>query len=260
MDPLLKLQQIWSWLPHFRVVGEFENLTKASRRFKISPPALSKALARLEGELGVTLFRRHRGTLRLNDNGQVLLDAIRGAMRDIDDALGRMSEGRSPVRIRVAASAWVASECISAAPPIEGPWFMELLGIPKHPLQSLKGGELDALISHAPLAHPTLISTRLARIPMCVAAPSSHPLVAVQAQGQPISVAELTPYPFVAWDTQPVAGIRLKAMRRTVGPRLGGEPRSLAAPPWRPPPGSSPRALRCCPNDLPTQSPWWCCR
>lgn len=50
-----------SLLYYFKTVAEQENITKAAELLYISQPALSKAIAKLEKSLDVTLFERRKG-------------------------------------------------------------------------------------------------------------------------------------------------------------------------------------------------------
>ena len=60
-------------LAQFKVIAEYENLTKAAEKMFISQPALSKTLTGLESELGCELFNRVGRRLYLNSNGRKLL-------------------------------------------------------------------------------------------------------------------------------------------------------------------------------------------
>lgn len=63
-------------LHYFTVVAETENITKAAQKLYITQPALSRAIARLEAELGIKLFDRKTNALILNDNGQLFLKHV----------------------------------------------------------------------------------------------------------------------------------------------------------------------------------------
>ena len=58
--PGWQLQQ----LIQFRAVYEHGSLSAAARALGVSQPALSRALAKLEEELGAALFQRHTRALR----------------------------------------------------------------------------------------------------------------------------------------------------------------------------------------------------
>lgn len=59
-------------LRHFMEVADQKNFTKASSAIHLSQPALSKAVKRLEEELGVELFDRSGRELKLTDAGKIV--------------------------------------------------------------------------------------------------------------------------------------------------------------------------------------------
>lgn len=80
-------------LHYFVTVAETENITKAAQKLYITQPALSRAIGRLEGELGVKLFDRKTNALILNDNGQNFL-------RHVSQGLDAINTGVHAVRQR----------------------------------------------------------------------------------------------------------------------------------------------------------------
>ena len=91
---------------YFKTIAEAESLTKAAQSLHISQPALSKSLANLEKELGLSLFNRVGGRLYLNSDGKALLEYANqmdylfqqiherfSAKNDIPDALSLYSIG-----------------------------------------------------------------------------------------------------------------------------------------------------------------------
>jgi len=58
-------------ISQFKRVAELEHITKASLELRIAQPALSKTIKNLETELGMTLFDRHKKTIKLNENGKI---------------------------------------------------------------------------------------------------------------------------------------------------------------------------------------------
>lgn len=53
-------------LRYFQTVAKMEHMTRASQELHIAQPALSKTIARLEADVGVPLFDRYGGRIRLN--------------------------------------------------------------------------------------------------------------------------------------------------------------------------------------------------
>jgi DNA-binding transcriptional LysR family regulator len=59
-------------LRYFLGVAEPQNIRHAAEKLKVSPASLSKAVSRLESELGVKLFAREGRQIRLTDSGRAL--------------------------------------------------------------------------------------------------------------------------------------------------------------------------------------------
>lgn len=82
----MELQQ----LEYFKVVARTEHVTQAAEELGITQPALSRAMARLEKDLGVALFDHRGRSVRLNRYGRAFL-------RHAERALGVLEEGRREV-------------------------------------------------------------------------------------------------------------------------------------------------------------------
>lgn len=78
-------------LQYFQKVAKLEHMTKAAEELRIAQPALSKTISRLETHVGVPLFDRHRGRIRLNDFGRAFLNKV-------EQAMILLEEGRTEVR------------------------------------------------------------------------------------------------------------------------------------------------------------------
>ena len=86
------------WLRLFEALGRLGNMTRVAEQFRMSQPAVSYQLRRLEEELGTTLVNRlHRGAALTRD-GQLLYDAVKHAIEDIDGVTREIRRRqRSPV-------------------------------------------------------------------------------------------------------------------------------------------------------------------
>lgn len=79
----MELQQ----LEYFRVVARTEHVTQAAEELAITQPALSRAMGRLERDLGVALFDHRGRSVKLNRYGRAFL-------RHVERALAAVEEGR----------------------------------------------------------------------------------------------------------------------------------------------------------------------
>lgn len=71
-------------LQYFRTIARLENITKASAELYVTQPSLSRAISRLEDEIGVPLFYRNKGKICLNENGKIFLDTVEKLFSDLN--------------------------------------------------------------------------------------------------------------------------------------------------------------------------------
>ena len=70
----------------YRAVAEEAGFAAAARRLNLSPPAVTRAIAALEVQLGVKLLNRTTRYVRVTDAGQRYLDDCRRILADVDAA------------------------------------------------------------------------------------------------------------------------------------------------------------------------------
>ena len=75
----MNLQQ----LEYFKVIAETRNFTLASNQLLVTQPALSKAIAKLEEELEVSLFEREGRNIKLSVFGEAFLKYADSALMEI---------------------------------------------------------------------------------------------------------------------------------------------------------------------------------
>ncbi|MFC4561872.1 LysR family transcriptional regulator [Nocardiopsis mangrovi] len=83
-------------LAHFLELARQHNVTRAAEALRMTQPALSRSLARIEGELGVNLFDREGRRLRLNRYGEILIPHAARMLSEFDDARARIDALKDP--------------------------------------------------------------------------------------------------------------------------------------------------------------------
>lgn len=99
-------------LRYYAAAVEFESISLAADHLAISQPALSKAIARLESDLGTALLERGRGGVRPTEAGRLVLDYAERVQRDLSGLLGELGQLQSGAggALRIGATAdWVES-------------------------------------------------------------------------------------------------------------------------------------------------------
>ncbi|MYM94786.1 LysR family transcriptional regulator [Duganella vulcania] len=77
--------------------AEAGSFSEAARRLGLTPAAVGKNIARLEGRLGVRLFQRSTRSLSLTEAGQQFLDEVGGSLSTIQNAVANLaSAGGQP--------------------------------------------------------------------------------------------------------------------------------------------------------------------
>ncbi|MFC5909466.1 LysR family transcriptional regulator [Streptacidiphilus monticola] len=91
-DVSARVAEIAPALAQFAAVGRTEHVTRAANELGMPQPTLSRAVARLEQQVGVALLTREGRTVRLTRAGRILLAAAERALaelgRGVEDARG----------------------------------------------------------------------------------------------------------------------------------------------------------------------------
>ncbi|BDY28433.1 LysR family transcriptional regulator [Mycolicibacterium mageritense] len=186
-------------LQWFVVLAETEHVTDAAAELGVSQPTLSRALARLEDQLGAPLFDRVNRRLHLNAYGQILLEHARRSIAEIRSATERIGALRDPdtgtVRLAFLHSqaSWFVPDLLrrfrAEAPRVQ---FDLVQGAAHVIVEQLANGQADlAITSPRPDGYRWrgLYVERL-----CLAVPRDHRL----ASRARIRLADATGEPFVA--------------------------------------------------------------
>lgn len=79
-------------LRYFQKIATLENISKAARELLVAQPSLSRSLKMMEEELGLPLFERNGRSIKLNQNGKILLKYSTKIFSLLDDAMAELSE------------------------------------------------------------------------------------------------------------------------------------------------------------------------
>ncbi|KMK76530.1 LysR family transcriptional regulator [Alkalihalobacillus pseudalcaliphilus] len=86
----------WQYIKYFLKVAEYEHITKASHELNITQPALSRAISKLEEELGVPLFLRDNRRIKLNKYGLMFKEHALVIEKEMQQAKKNISEQLQP--------------------------------------------------------------------------------------------------------------------------------------------------------------------
>lgn len=172
-------------LRYFIAVAEGENVSRAALKLHVSQPALSRQVHDLEREIGFGLFERGAKSLRLTEAGRVFLSEARAVIERAEEAVRNaraVAEGiRGEIHVGYAPSLTlqILPKALRA--------FQARLPNVRVALHDLSTEEMLSLLREGVL-HVALVARpmtgmlrglhfeELARYPMCVAIPPSHPL------------------------------------------------------------------------------------
>ncbi len=88
------MDSLFSNIEPFLRVAEAGSFRKAAQQLGVTPPAVSKAIARLEARLGATLLSRTTRRVALTAEGDAFLERCRRAAREIEAGRADLAESR----------------------------------------------------------------------------------------------------------------------------------------------------------------------
>lgn len=214
-------------LRYFVAAAEELSFSRAAERAHVTQPALSRAIARLERELGVELFERRKQRVHLSPAGRALLPRARRILCDVETTVQQLREQFSGARrvLRLGFLAPFLDDVVAPAvralkrrAPRTKVALFELA--PRAQLERLKAGELDlALVGNLDGSERELLRVqRLVRHPLAAVLPAEHPLAAQRS----LALAALAEEPFVSLAEAFFPGRR--AFLRAAAAEAGFEP------------------------------------
>ncbi|MBP2328320.1 DNA-binding transcriptional LysR family regulator [Kibdelosporangium banguiense] len=183
-------------LRQFLVVARLEHLSRAADELRVAQPSLSRTIARLESELGASLFDRG-GRLRLNEAGKLFRGHVERSLGELEAGRRAVAEATSEgVRtVRLASETFLTLTGPLAAykrahPSVE----VELQWSAADDMaRLLRAQDVDLCVASQPIHAEGLEQAQLLDEQVGVAVPLDHPL----AGRASVSVDELAGQSFV---------------------------------------------------------------
>lgn len=189
--------QILRW---FREVADGATVTETAERARITQPALSRALARLEAEVGTPLLARSGRTLTPTPAGRIFRQHVDRALDEYDLGLRAVGElvdparGLVPLAFLHTLGTWLVPPLVSSFRQSHPQVRFELHQHGEASiLQELLDGAADLIITSSTSAHPQVTWKRLLVEPLLLTVPPRHRL----ARRRRIRLAEVADEPFI---------------------------------------------------------------
>lgn len=170
-------------LAWFAAVARYEHVTRAAHELGVPQSTLSRAMARLEADLGVALFARHGRAVRLTRAGQTFRRAAERALAEVERAAESVREDADPEGGRVAfgflhtLGAETVPALLSsfrAAHPRVRFQLVQTYG--EAMLEQLRAGELDLCLTSPVPQVPGVAARRLDEQRLRLVVPAGHRL------------------------------------------------------------------------------------
>jgi DNA-binding transcriptional LysR family regulator len=167
-------------LRYFQAVGHRQHVSQAAAELGVAQPSLSRALARLEADLGVPLFDRHGRRLVLNRFGSAFLARVDAALDELVQGRRELDElaGLEHGSVAVAAESLLLLDDLLARFLAERPGVTFRLSQSPAPAMPglLHAGRVDFCLASQPLHDESLESAELATEEVLVVVPPGHRL------------------------------------------------------------------------------------
>jgi DNA-binding transcriptional LysR family regulator len=193
----------------FREVGAGVTVTETAARVPITQPALSRALARLEDEVGAVLFQRSGRKIRLTAAGRTFHQHIETVLDQYDTARRALAEQVDPTS-GVVPLAFLHTFGTWLVPPLLSGFRREhrhvRFELKQHGeeaiLAALLDGLVDLVLTSGDPGHPEVEWHKLLTEPLHLAVPRGHRL----ARRRQVRLAEAASEPFIV--LRPGYGLR----------------------------------------------------
>jgi LysR family transcriptional regulator, transcription activator of glutamate synthase operon len=193
----------------FQQVADGTTVTEVSELEEVTQSGVSRALARLEAQIGTPLLRRSGRILRLTHAGAVFKRHVDALLHQLDDGIAAVNQLMEPDTGTVALAfqhslgTWLVPDLVRSFRLAHPSVTFQLTQV-RDELHSaaLDGGRGDLEIGTRRPHHPSVHTRLIAVEPLCVAVPRDHRL----AGRQSVRLADISDEPFVS--LRPTSALR----------------------------------------------------
>lgn len=185
-------------LEQFVCVARTKNFTRAATELHLSQSALSRAIQKLEEQLGQPLFERKPREIVLTDLGELLLERAKVILKLVEDTFAELSEAGRRGRIRLGTIPTIAPYYL----PVLLGSFAEMNpdisvivqeDTTENLIKRCSHGEIDIAILALPVIAKYLEVEPLFDEELLLVVPTGHPL----ATAKSVAIASVESYPFI---------------------------------------------------------------
>jgi LysR family transcriptional activator of glutamate synthase operon len=193
----------------FQQVADGTTVTEVSELVGVTQSGVSRALARLEAEIGTPLLRRSGRTLRMTHAGAVFKPHLDSMLHYLDDGIAAVSQLTDPgtgtvvLAFQQSLGTWLVPDLVrSFRVGYPGAGFRLIVVRDELNTVALDGGNADLEIGSRRFPDVTVRTERLALEPLRLAVPREHRL----AGQQRVRLAEAAGEPFIG--LRPTSALR----------------------------------------------------
>ena len=157
-------------LRYFQTVAECGSYSRGAELLRISQPAVSRQIGKLEGELGARLFKRNGHGVSLTGAGQVLLERCQVVLRELEQTKQEIRNGAQgpsgsiALAVPPAAAHFLVPALVQRFGAVYPNVFLKLVGgFSSHIHEWLVRGQVDISCLHDPLPQKGFEITPLLR-------------------------------------------------------------------------------------------------
>ena len=166
----------------FQQVADGATVTEVSEVEGVSQPGVSRALSRIERDVGTPLLRRSGRTLRMTRAGSAFKRHVDALLHQLDDALAAVEQTIDPetgavdLAYQVSLGTWLVPDLVTSFLNEHPRVHFELTQVRDEPVASvLDTGRADLVLSTARPAGNAVSRERLLDDPLCLAVAADHP-------------------------------------------------------------------------------------